>query len=239
MHWQAKLTGTAIRIGQAFRWLPRRLWRLGRHLRRFCWSSPSWYLEILYLGLDILAVPEVYETITDWLKWRTRPLTDGEQALLQPVFGDRIDYRRIRIDERAWMGPPQWKICYVSFYTINAWGSMSPSLLIHEVVHIWQFQHYGSAYIPRALQAQRSEEGYNYGGAPQVNNWARQGALLSDFNFEQQADLIADFWRLQHQYHPQWGPAGPADLPAYSYFAQQLLAVDSLSSLVPFSADTI
>ena len=80
----------------------------------------------------------------------------------------------------------------------------------------------GSAYIPRALQAQMSKEGYNYGGAPQVVNWARRSALLQDFNLEQQADLVADYWRLQNGLKPHWGPAGPADLPFYAYFVDQL-----------------
>ena len=108
-----------------------------------------------------------------------------------PIFGDTIQYDRVRIDERAVLGPPQLKICYVSFYTINAWGGMSNALLIHEMVHIWQFQQWGSVYIPRALKAQGSAEGYNYGGAPAVANWARRDGRLEDFNPEQQADLIA------------------------------------------------
>jgi hypothetical protein len=175
--------------------------------------------------LDILALPEIYETLADWLKWNTRPLTPQEQALLEPIFGASIDYRRLRIDERAFLGPPQLQICYVSFYTINAWRPMPPDLLIHEVVHVWQFQHMGSVYIPLALRAQMSKEGYNYGGAPQVVNWARRSALLQDFNLEQQADLIADHWRLKNGLAPHWGPAGPADLPFYAYFTDQLQAV--------------
>ena len=222
MNGRAKLEGSWYRFRDAIRWWPRRWRRLGRHFLRFCWFDGFWWLEVVYLLLDLAAVPELYETLTDWLKWNTRPLRAEERALLEPLFGDSIDYDRVRIDERALIGPPQWRICYVSFYTINAWGKMSPDLLIHETVHIWQFTQLGSVYIPRALRAQYSQEGYNYGGAPRVATWAGRGALLQDFNLEQQADLVADYWRLSRGIRPHWGPAGPADLPAYAYFVRQL-----------------
>lgn len=217
-----KIRALGRRLSHAVRWWPRRWRRLGRQLTLFCWSDVFWWLETAYLLLDLLALPELYESLADWIKWNTRPLTAEERTLLEPIFGSSIDYERVRIDERAYLGPPQWKLCYVSFYTINAWGPMSPALLIHEVVHVWQFHQLGSVYIPRALRAQHSREGYNYGGAPQVANWARRGALLTDFNLEQQADLIADYWRLGRRLRPQWGPAGPADLPFYAYFARQI-----------------
>lgn len=217
-----KVRGTALRFGQAVRWLPQRLLRLGKHLQHFCWSDPQWWVESGYVVLDILAVPELYETFADWLKWRTRPLTPAEVTLLTPLFGTSLHYDRIRIDERAYLGPPQWNICYVSFSTINAWGAINPALLIHEMVHVWQFQHLGSVYIPRALRAQRSRAGYNYGGAIQVANWAQRSASLQDFNPEQQADLVADYWRIQHGLPAYWGPAGLADLPFYAYFVAQL-----------------
>lgn len=225
----SKIKGTALRLKHAVQWFPRRLQRFMRHLLRFCWNDVNWYIECLYYLLDLLALPELYETLADWIKWRTRPLYPKERELLYPIFGESIDYDRIRIDGGAALGPPQWNICYVSFYTINAWGKMSPFLLIHEVVHVWQFQRLGSIYIPRALRAQWSKEGYNYGGAPRLNNWARRDARITDFNLEQQADIIADYWRLSHGYPTHWGPAGPADLPAYRYFAEQLRTVGSTS----------
>lgn len=219
-----KLKIAGLRLLQVVQWMPRRLQRLGRHLQHFCWSSGMWWVELSYLLLDIIGVPELYETLADFIKWNSRGLTPEEYELLFPIFGDSIHYERVRIDERAYLGPPQMKICYVSFYTINSWGAMNPALLVHEMVHVWQFQQWGSVYIPRALQAQSSAEGYNYGGAPRVVNWARQDGRLEDFNLEQQADLVADCWRLQHGWRTQWGPAGPADLPYYFHFVNQLQA---------------
>ncbi|MEM1215165.1 MAG: hypothetical protein AAGJ82_05750 [Bacteroidota bacterium] len=220
-----KIVGTGIRLRAIFQFLTQRLRRLGRHVLQFCWARPQWWVELVYLLLDVFGLPEIYETLVDWIKWNTRPLHTEEIALLRPIFGNSIDYRRVRIDERAFLGPPQWHICYVSFYTINAWRPMGPDLLIHEVVHVWQFQQLGSVYIPRALQAQRSAMGYNYGGAPALVNHVRAGGQLTDFNLEQQADIVADYWRLQHGLRPHWPPAGPADFFAYAYLVEEIAEV--------------
>lgn len=174
------------------------------------------------MSFDLLALPEVYETLTDWLKWSSRPLTPQEKELLYPLFGDSLHYERVRIDERAWLGPPQWRICYVSFYTLNNWGALPADLLVHEMVHVWQFTRVGSVYIARALRAQRSAQGYNYGGPPAVHRALKTDFHLLDFNYEQQGDLVADYWRLQHGLSPQWGPAGPLDLPAYAKVVEAL-----------------
>jgi hypothetical protein len=227
---QNKISGVGLRLQHAVRWWPRRWRRLGRHIGHFCWSDPFWWLESLYLMLDILALPELYETLTDWVKWNSRPLRPDEIALLQPIFGSTIDYDRVRIDERAVLGPPQWRICYVSFYTINAWGSMTPALLIHEMVHVWQFQQLGSVYIPRALRAQRSTAGYNYGGAPQVVNWARREARLTGFQpgatSRSRGRLLAPDARLSTPVGT--GRTRPIFLFTCTLWAKSLLAHDAL-----------
>lgn len=206
----------------ALYWLPKRLGRLRQHLRRFCPSSLSWWTDMGWYLFDVVALGEIYETAAALFKWRTRPLSEDEKRELELVYGTSIWYDRIRIDERAWLGPPQLRICYVSFFTINSWGRMSMPLLVHEAAHIWQYQHWGAVYISRALRAQRSREGYNYGGPWRIRQAALSGAWLSDFNPEQQADLLEDYYRLKHQLPLQWGPGGPADLPYYQYFADQL-----------------
>ena len=217
-----KIQGLVLRIQDVPRMIPSRLRRLAAHLLSFCWSSFNWWLEMAYLLLDLFGLPEIYETIIDIFKWNSRPLTAKEMTLLQPIFGKSIDYKRVRIDESAYLGPKQKHFCYVSFYTINSWGSMNDGLLIHEMVHIWQFQQMGSVYIPRALAAQHSKVGYNYGGAPKIIEWASKNGRLTDFNLEQQADIVADCWRLQHGLPLQWGPAGVADLPHYLFLVGQI-----------------
>ncbi len=148
-----------------------------------------------------------------------RGLTEAELLLLRPIFGDSIPYPLIRIDERAHFGPRTHRICYVSCFTINSWGPMHPATLVHEVVHVWQYVHRGAVYIPRALRAQWSEMGYNYGGLPALSAATR----LEDFNYEQMADLIEDAFRLGGGYRAQWVPYRGAEvLPAYYPYLAEL-----------------
>jgi len=228
--WSAKWSGSSLRLQHAVRWLPRRLGRLGRHLRSGLAfrQKPTrmgmlhWWLEVVCFLLDVLALGEIYETLADLIKWKTRPLTSEEIAVGKEVFGESLDWARVRIDERAYVGPRQYGMCYVSGYTINSWGAMSNPLLVHELMHVWQYHHRGLVYIPRALRAYHSTEGYNYGGATRLTRLYRCDATLQDLNYEQQGDVVADYYRLTKGMPPQWGFAGMDALPIYRYFIRQL-----------------
>ena len=141
--------------------------------------------------LDALLLADLYEAISNLLSRRLRGLSRREVELLRPLFGDSLPYALVRIDERAWVGPRTGRFCYVGFHTINHWGPVRGALLVHEAVHVWQYVHYGAVYIPRALAAQRSRAGYDYGGS---DGLARAGGL-ADFNFEQMAAVVEDAYR--------------------------------------------
>lgn len=204
-------------IGRPFQLIQKRLGRLFTLVKQ----CRSWRgaLDVVFGLADLLGLFDLYEAITNSLFPRTRPLRPEEYNLLYPIFGDTVPYHLIRIDERAYVGPSWGNFCYVSFHTINSWGKMSPPTLVHEVVHIWQYIHRGAAYIPRALYAQTTPEGYNYGGlGPLQGN--RQ---LEDFNYEQQADIIEDAFRLANGYQAQWVPGRGAEvLPVYYPYLEEL-----------------
>ena len=209
------------RLRFTIRWRARRrerlvgLWR--RHL------STLWGLEVAFAVLDYLGLCDLYEASASALADGTRPLTTRELALLRPYFGNSIPYELIRIDERAWVGPRTHRICYVSFHTINSWGPMHDHTLIHEVVHVWQYTHRGAAYIPRALYAQTTLEGYDYGGLQALD----EAYELEDFNYEQQADIIEDAFRLANGLQAQWVPGRGAEaLSYYQPYLSELRAHD-------------
>jgi hypothetical protein len=91
----------------------------------------------------------------------TRSLTESEIALASPVFGDAIDYGRVRIVRRRWwpfqprnvvMAPnghiyfapesPLWSDDFAA-EPVAAQG-----LFIHEMTHVWQAQKGGRWYLP-------------------------------------------------------------------------------------------
>lgn len=215
--------------------IPLRFWRILKHLQVGLTSRfhvpgmenhtlsgriSMWWMEGSLLLADLLGVPVLYETLADWVKFRTRGLNEEELRLARIVFGNALDYRRIRVDERAHIGCRQQHIAYVSFYMINSWGPLSPTVFIHELVHVWQYQQVGAVYLSRALLAQASPMGYNYGGVGMLKDHLREG--LAGFNYEQQADIIADYYRLATGLRPQWGDGGIADLPVYQRYIEQL-----------------
>lgn len=172
-------------------------------------------LELFFLLADCLYVPELLLLLNRAVKFNTRPLNARELALAQSIFGSKISYERVRIDERAYLGCKHYRFAYVGFSCINTWGALSDPHLIHELVHVWQYEQVGSVYIPRALYAQTTSAGYNYGGPVGLQTALHQGATLLDFNYEQQGDLIADYFCLLHGFHPRFCPPERQYLPLF------------------------
>ena len=90
----------------------------------------------------------------------SRPLTDGEIALARGMFGDAIDYGRVRLVRRRWWpfqpkgvvmapsghihfhpGSPLWSEDF-SRERLTLQG-----LFIHEMTHVWQAQAKGRFYL--------------------------------------------------------------------------------------------
>lgn len=119
-----------------------------------------------------------------------RPLTEGEIALARGMFGDAIDYMRVRIVLGKWaffqprdtvMAPrgsihfhPKGTAYRDDFSTasISAQG-----LFIHEMVHVWQ--HQCGLFLPiRRHPFSR----YDYA--------VRPGVPLTGYGIEQQAEIV-------------------------------------------------
>jgi hypothetical protein len=89
-----------------------------------------------------------------------RPLTDGELAMVSTAFGDGLDYSRVRLCQGTG-GNPAAHMAFrkpgvdaiTLIRTIFFRGGLvedftqggDPSLLMHEMTHIWQFQTLGVA----------------------------------------------------------------------------------------------
>lgn len=118
------------------------------------------------------------------------------------LFGDAIDYRRVRIHSRRYMPfqptncamTPNGSMyfhqsCFLPDYTRGD----PPAIhwFIHEMAHVWQFQ---LGYAVRLRGAVRLGLPYGYDLA--------SGKTLADFNMEAQGDLLADYFALKHLGYP-------------------------------------
>lgn len=119
-----------------------------------------------------------------------RPLTDGEVALARGMFGDQIDYARVRMINRKWaffqprdtVMAPRGSIhfhprgCrYCDDFCTAAHDAQG--LLIHEMTHVWQHQR-GINLLLRRLPFAR----YGYE--------IEAGKPFDAYSIEQQAEIV-------------------------------------------------
>ena len=119
------------------------------------------------------------------------------------LFGDAIEYARVRVFNRRYLPYLQPKNCAMTpngsiyfhhscflddYSQANITGQ---HWFMHEMVHVWQHQ---LGYPVRLRGAVRIGLGYRYR--------LRAGATLADFNMEAQGDLLADYFVLKHLGEP-------------------------------------
>lgn len=190
-----------------------------------------WLGKLGFYTLDLAGLPEFTENFWQLTKSKSRPLNAIELAEAQKVFGESIPYRYIRIDENALIArlgarlqnSPQMGVS--TFFTINftrsivaAPGNSDMAWLIHELVHVAQMFHAGSTYIPEAIYAQYTPEGYDYGFPQQLVY-----TPFAHFNREQQGRIIEHYYYyvLYNRPHPTYSKL-PAEL--FERFAGELRA---------------
>jgi len=117
-----------------------------------------------------------------------RPLSAGEVALAQSVFGDEVDWGRVRIVQlnRFWgfaaMVPFGGAILFSKW---RAWRDFSRApaseqgWLVHELAHVWQAQR--GVVLAAAKLSAIGRRSYKYR--------VRRGAKLKHYNIERQAEI--------------------------------------------------
>lgn len=130
-------------------------------------------------------------------------LDANERDLIRDVFGQSVPLDIISMDPYSAVASRKKLAGYVSFHIINFNHVISSPVLIHEMMHVWQYSRYGAAYISEALWAQKWGGGYNYGGINSLKMYAVTGGLRA-FNLEQQASIIEDYYRWKNSLPLQW-----------------------------------
>jgi len=134
----------------------------------------------------------------------TRGLTPGEIRMASLLFGDAIDYTRVRVHNRRYLPLMQPKNCAMtpngSIYFhpscfLPDYSEGNPTVIhwfMHEMVHVWQHQ---LGYPVRLRGAIRLGLSYHY----QLHD----DATLADYNMEAQGDLLADYFALKFLQQPR------------------------------------
>ncbi|MGH8495394.1 MAG: type IV secretion protein Rhs [Gammaproteobacteria bacterium] len=133
-----------------------------------------------------------------------RPLTPGESALGHEVFGDDIDCSSARIlcgrfwpfQKRGLAMAPDGNIYFHPADHVDdfsAMGIRAKAWFIHELTHVWQHQHGVKVILCGMFNR-------NYSYAPFVH-----GKPFRAYGVEQQATIVADYFRLKSGYPPRQG----------------------------------
>lgn len=174
-------------------------------------------VETLMYFFDLVGIATIYDGLSEWIKWSTRPLTKEELELSKSYFGDSINYKIVRVHPMARFTANKYTLAYVSFNTINHYHNITRDVFIHEMVHVWQHQNLGGVYAVKALHAQYKGNAYEYGGFEGLYQAMLQGRSLLSFNFEQQAEIIQDYCKLH-----ELDALNPLAQSVYSHYANQV-----------------
>jgi len=132
-------------------------------------------------------------------KGKFRHLTAGEVMFSRMVFGEAIEYSRVKIYNKKWLPmqrddvvmPPNGNIYYPidlfkEDFSVVGLRDSDLHIFIHEMTHVWQCQNGYAVKFNGILSFRKSR--YNYE--------LSEGKKLSDYNMEAQANLIADYFLL-------------------------------------------
>ncbi len=180
----------------------------------------DWTNELFFYMIDLILLPEIYENIVSIFKSDYRFLSEEEKKITRKYFGDSIKVDFVRINSQMSKRIGRKVYAYVTLNTINYNQDITKPIFLHEMVHIWQYQRFGSMYIYRALKAQYSNEKYDYGGLEKLYSAMINHRQFIDFNFEQQGAIVEDYVRLSE--HPD-SFRSPLVKASYEYYISQLL----------------
>lgn len=168
------------------------------------------WLHLLFVQLfDLMGGPELCQLILH-LGMQTTPLTAKESAAARVLFGAKnLRYQDVRIAEGGILNlifRLNGQLAFATWYTIHlprkkgrdtvVSSHHNLPLLIHELTHIYQYHHVGSRYLGEAIYhlITTKRNCYSYGGRIGLIKCWQQGKTFREFNREQQAQIIQDYF---------------------------------------------
>lgn len=131
-----------------------------------------------------------------------RTLSDGEHAILEFIYQEGVDLDQIRIKEG---GPltlvyPGVTLGNTIAFPVGAYDEMDlrdQALLVHEVCHVWQYQHFGWGYIPRSLW-----ELFTQHDTYVIHHDATK--TFREYDVEEQCEIVAEYYLNQNDIYQSY-----------------------------------
>lgn len=175
---------------------------LGDYLLVQLRDAGFWALRLLSRVFDVLGGPEALEFVSHLLS-RATPLRGDEIAAASAVLGPQaLNWGQVRVAEGGFLHlvfALNGGRAFTSFHTINipsggAHGRSHMDIMVHELMHVMQYERVGTLYLGQAIHAQLTV-GYSYGGAQGLRDRRAAGGRFADLNREQQGQVAQDFYR--------------------------------------------
>lgn len=152
-------------------------------------------------ALDALHAPGIFEII--WhIFTKVSELSEREIYAASSVIGiNSLPYGTVRVAESGLLRlifRIRGNRAFTTFHTINLprlgnHSRQNLDIIVHELVHVYQFELVGSIYIWQALRAQKTN-GYDYGEWQQLGEDWSNGKHFRNYNREQQGQIAQDYY---------------------------------------------
>ncbi|WP_143229356.1 hypothetical protein [Actinophytocola xanthii] len=137
--------------------------------------------KLVALGQAVVGVPR-----------GDRALDADELAMLERVFRGSVDLRAVRVVPGPAGVFTRTGRPFALGATVYLGTRLDPATLVHECVHVWQYQHRGCRYTAEALWAQHTVKPSAYRWTDELDRGRRH---WREFNLEAQAQLLEDIAR--------------------------------------------
>lgn len=126
-----------------------------------------------------------------------RPLSIAERALAFRIFGRSIDYARVRL---ITLDALEYRTVGNNIYIPRNFTIANAEIaqtLIHELTHVWQYQHGGTSYISISLSSQIAA-GIGRGNRNFAYDYQLAGGeSFFDFSPEQQGSIVENYFAMR------------------------------------------
>ncbi len=150
-----------------------------------------------------------------------RALYEWERAVVRDIFQTGVDASRIRIVETQVLNAPTTLGNQIRVSPGWTFENANKPVLVHEVMHVWQYQNLGTRYITDSVY--HNAAGHIATGNRNVaymNYRLSSTSSLTEFSAEEQATIVGDYYELTRIYQnsaspPAWVTLRKPDLPIY------------------------
>ncbi len=205
-----RLASTLVRAVNAALFFVPELLDARRHDEVRSWLSikarrfADWAHQLLAQLFDLLGGPEIAEFLIH-LTSKATPLTSNEIRDVSHILGhERMRYSDVRVVEGGLLDLVfrlNGNLAFAAWHSIclprtGKHTRQNRGLVIHELTHVYQYEHVGSRYMGEAIYMliKTKRDCYNYGGPRGLVAAGAAGRRYHEYNREQQAMITQDYF---------------------------------------------